>query len=199
MARVILREQYQSVEHLARLLNVARETVGSRVRGMSVSNQKADALARQRGYENMRTLVLTNAKMSNTQLAKFAGVSTNTIRKYRRKSGIPHSFTPVEEEKPKQVFVSEIDRDIMLDMAHGSTYGEIAVKRGLSTSTIKQRISKLMQTFEAQTNIHLIALCISSDVIRTNDLFRHFDVHVMEYHKGKVPVNFVRLDDMRQL
>lgn len=197
MARVVLREQYKSVEHLARLLNVARETVASRTRGMSVSNRKADAMARSKGYENMRMLVLDKSTWTNEQIKAFAGVSVRTIQNYRKRSGKAHVIADPVLEKPKQVFISEIDRDIMLDMAHGLKYAEIGRVRGLSESAIKARISKLMYKFEVQTNIHLISLCISSDVIRTQDLFRHFDVHVTEYRKGKQPTNFVRLDEIR--
>lgn len=195
LARVMLREKFKSIEDVARLLKVSRETIGSRARGMSVASHKADALARQRGYDNMRMLVLEKqrAGWTNEQIKHFAGVSIRTVQKYKRSSGKPHAL-PHPQVKPKQVFISEIDREIMLDMAHGLKYAQIGVERGLSESTIKQRVSNLMQKFDALTNIHLIALCISSDVIRTSDLFRDLDVHVTEYRRGKVPTNFYRLD-----
>lgn len=167
-----------------------------------------DERAKQNGYLNFDHLAYTqlgNEMKSPQDIATLLKVSPRTIynrirgRHYNRRNFDKVFLGDVESPKPQKVFISEIDREIVLDLAHGRIDAEIGKARGLAESTVKQRVFRLLRKFGVENRTHLVAVFISSDIIQTHDLFRHFDIHVTEYIRGKIPKRFYRLDDIRGL
>lgn len=95
------------------------------------------------------------------------------------------------------VRISEVDIEILYLIARGKVYKEIACEVKMRERTIKNRMANLRRAFGAQSMPHLIALLIASDVLRLQDLYQEFDVHVFEYIPHGTPIRSYRLTDVR--
>lgn len=70
-----------------------------------------------------------------------------------------------------QIFLSELDQEILYMLARGKTQEQIAESSGRSVQSIWERIRNMKGVFGAVTTPHLIAIAIASDVISVPDLY----------------------------
>lgn len=70
-----------------------------------------------------------------------------------------------------QIFLSEIDIEILVLLAHGASVASIAAKIGKTEQTTRSRIFNLQGIFGGVTHAHLVAIAIASDVIKVQDLY----------------------------
>lgn len=70
-----------------------------------------------------------------------------------------------------QLFLNEIDVEIIGWMARGLDNGGVSAKVGKSLRSVSLRINNLMQVFGATTREHLVAIAIASSVVHVPDLY----------------------------
>lgn len=70
-----------------------------------------------------------------------------------------------------KLFITDEDLEFLNLLARGHDVQGIVDKTGRSSTVIYTRLKNLQYLFRATTLIHLVAICISSDIIRCNDLY----------------------------
>jgi len=62
------------------------------------------------------------------------------------------------------------ERDVLLLLAHGCTYGEIAGRLGISTHTVGTHVKHCYRKLDARTAAHALARALRLNVLAVRDL-----------------------------
>lgn len=71
----------------------------------------------------------------------------------------------------EQIFLSELDVEILNRLARGATTDNLVRDIGKSLGSIYQRLFNLQKVFGAVTRAHLVAIAIASNIIQVPDLY----------------------------